>query len=83
MEARKFSAERKSERRPFKPKPWSHQHELAGMIGKMIYLTYPDRIVAKGVLIYADQFTLHLRHQDDSVSTVFKHALLGYKLVQD
>jgi hypothetical protein len=79
-----FKTERAGDRKPFKPKRWSHQQDLEKLKGKKVDLVYPNGEWVRGVLLEADQFTLRVdigseNHQ--SVLTVFKHSLRSYSAV--
>lgn len=81
-----FKTERAGERKPFKPKPWSHQNELVAAKGKRVEIFFSQYDGLAGVLIDADQFTLkiELTNSDDgskSVLTVFKHSIRHYRVV--
>jgi hypothetical protein len=85
-ERRPFVVERKGERRPSKPKPWSHQDDLRTMIGKSVVLIFVDPKFGSvcGVLAAADQFTLQLRVDGHkSPMTYFKHAIVAFGLQED
>ena len=82
--SKSFIVENKEQRRPFKPKPWTHQDDLKAMIGKKITLVFfsgEARRQRDGVLEAADQFTLKLSGVDGnkSTQTYFKHALFSFE----
>jgi hypothetical protein len=70
-------------RKPYRPKPWSHQNELKSLIGETIVVMYPDGTRLTGDLLNADQFTLQVRVRSEegcviAECTFFKHAIVGY-----
>lgn len=79
-QSRSFSVERKSERRPFKPKAWSHQDELKAAVGKVVVLRLVDQAdPVIGTLMAADAFALSIRvGNSQSTRTYYKHALVSY-----
>lgn len=79
----RFRRENARDRKPFKPKPWSHQRELESLKGKMIYVLQNDGNGITAVLLEADQFCLKLEIRNGaytSVLTVFKHDLRSYQV---
>lgn len=63
-----------------KPKPWSHQQELADLVGKQIVVTRTDGQVITGKLLAADQFSLKIeRPAPVSFVVVYKSALTDFK----
>ena len=78
---RPLTIERKGERAPYKPKPWSHQNELQAARGKPINLHFLDGSKGAFVLVEADAFALRVcAPGSQSALTYWKHALLGYRL---
>jgi hypothetical protein len=79
-----FKTERATDRKPFKPRPWSHQRELEALKGKRIDFLYRNAAQwCSGTLVEADQFALQIdisrAPEVKSVLTVFKHDLRAYK----
>lgn len=70
--------ERANERRPNRPKPWSHQDELKALRGKRVCITFLDDDAEVYDLLEADPFALRLRRLDDqSTFIVWKHGVLS------
>jgi hypothetical protein len=79
-----FKTERAGDRKPYKPKPWSHQNDLAAAKGKQIDVFFGAADGMRGVLLEADQFSLKLElsHENSkSVVTVFKHSIRQFRVV--
>jgi len=85
MNRKPFALEKKGERKPFRPRAWSHQDDLKHMRGKTIKITMPgsagDRCVT-GTLMESDQFTLKIQRQNDqAILTYFKSHLIAFQEV--
>lgn len=75
---RQFKTERIGERKPFKPKPWSHQRELEALRGKTVEMKVVDfQGFMTGTLLEADQFALKLRLH--TVGSEYQPELIIYK----
>jgi len=61
-----------------KPQAWSHQHELASLIGKNIRICLGGPII-HGKLVAADQFTLKVVDLYDEATVYFKSAIVSFK----
>lgn len=72
---RTITVERKGERRPFKPKAWTHMDELKTLIGKRVVIVGHNAEDTRGTLVAADQFTLLLSTPHTSNLIVFKGAI--------
>jgi hypothetical protein len=74
-----FKTERAGDRKPFKPKAWSHQRKLENLKGKQIDIVFiggGDGLTC--ILLDADQFALEVEianGNSKSVLTVFKHEI--------
>lgn len=77
---KRLSMPANGKRRPYKPRPWSHQDDLIDMIGKTVTLLVVERGWISGKLIAADQFTLKIDAGEKSAVTYFKSALLCFYL---
>lgn len=64
-------------------KPWMHQDELRNAIGRHVSLKPLDtgEMSPPLKLLGADQFTLRVELPDQTVITLFKHALAAYKVL--
>ncbi|MCK1543282.1 hypothetical protein IVB12_15305 [Bradyrhizobium sp. 179] len=79
-----FKRENASDRKQFKPKPWSHQGDLTAAKGKTIDIFFGPSDGIRGVLLEADQFSLKLEISDGtnkSVLTYFKHSIRSFRVV--
>ena len=80
-----FKVERKADRKPFKPKPWSHQDELARLKGKVIFLRFnagSTSSTISGRLLEADAFTIKI--DGSSLPLVIsKHAIVFFHEVKE
>ncbi len=86
------SVQMQGQRRPvLKPTRWSHDAELqaAAKSGRGIVLTLQAGLVLHGVVLAADQYTVKLRvtkidkmHVEPQVGVYYKHAIIGYNLVE-
>lgn len=78
-----FKRERAGDRKPFKPKPWSHQDDLRALKGKTIDIVFlGGREAIKGTLLDSDQFALKVEIQvldKQSVLTVYKHDMRYFR----
>lgn len=81
FERRSNSGPRQTLRAP-KPKRWSHQDDLDALIGKRVVVVAIEGGHSFGVLLAADQFTLKLDLEGQSLVTshyvVFKSALSSF-----
>jgi len=75
-----FTVERKSDRKTYKPKAWSHQDDLKYMKGRTVDIYLTQGAVITGLLLDSDQFTLKIEHKDKSVMTYFKSGLVAFGL---
>jgi riboflavin biosynthesis pyrimidine reductase len=79
-----FKTERAGDRKPFKPKAWSHQRKLENLKGRQIDIVFiggGDALT--GTLLDADQFALELEIAGEdrkSVLTVFKHEIRFFRV---
>lgn len=72
-------AQSRSAPKPYKPRPWSHQQDLASLIGRTINIAIMDGAILSGVLRAADPFTLKIELPDSKADlTVFKHVIASY-----
>jgi hypothetical protein len=74
--------QKSSERAKFKPKPWSHQHDLNNLRGRAVRIE-TELGSFEGRLIEADQFAVKLDVSNDElegpIDTVFfKHAIFSF-----
>lgn len=66
------------------PARWSHQDELASLVGKQIIIFRDEVAPLACELLAADQFTLKIKMEVDGLLvgvTIFKHALASYAAV--
>lgn len=75
---RRPNSSRPTLRRPHKSRPWSHQDELKGLIGKQIRMISNNGGTLTGTLLAADAFTIKIGIDDKSAFTYFKHTIAGY-----
>jgi hypothetical protein len=80
-----FKRENTRDRKPFKPKPWSHQGDLANAKGKRVEILFGAEDGLTGILLEADQFSLKIEVSNPdgsykSVLTVFKHSIRFYRV---
>ncbi len=80
-----FKREQSGARKPFKPKPWSHQRDLEALKGKKITFLIASSVEWQtGVLVEADQFTLKIAVESifmngqQSLLTYFKSQFTAY-----
>jgi hypothetical protein len=69
-----------------KPKPWSHQTELASLVGKRIYIQFVSDHPSdgeEGMLLAADQFSLMVAHADGTCPIYFKAHIVRFWPVVD
>ena len=70
-----------NDRNKFKPKPWSHQQDLAALRGKKIRFQM-ELGEYEGVLVEADQFAIKVRIDgaavEDREEVFFKHAIFSF-----
>jgi hypothetical protein len=81
-----FQRENSRDRKPFRPKPWSHQQDLTAAKGKRVEIDFAETVGFTGVLLEADQFSLKVEVSNPdgtykSVLTVFKHSIRHYRVV--
>lgn len=73
--------QKSSERAKFKPKAWSHQHDLADLRGRKIRFQM-ELGEYEGVLLEADQFAIKVRFDsgpgEARTETFFKHAIFSF-----
>lgn len=71
---------KKGERKPFKPKPWSHQSDLSALKGKLVHCDLTNCENITGALIEADNFTLKIRDEIDSekIYVIFKSSIIMF-----
>lgn len=82
--SRKFDLQRRQNNKlalkNAKPKTWSHQDDLSGLVGKRIFITDIRGNELFGTLIAADQFTVKIKPDYAAAKIVvkFKSALIDF-----
>lgn len=68
------------QRRPYKPKAWSHQDDLKDAVGKHIEIQLNSGPLLAGRLVAADAYTIKLKRASSSLVTINKSALTYYEI---